>query len=107
MKRIVILLCLGLLGCATAAKESKAPILVEKQPVVVDEAEMDNIISIFSKAIEKDSNYAGAYYNRAIAYFHKKNYDQCWQDVHKAESLGGKFNVEFMESLKKASQREK
>lgn len=107
MKKIIVLLCLGLIGCTTITKESKASPQVTKKAIVVNEQEMNNIISVFSDAIKKDPNYAGAYYNRAIAYFYKNNYERSWQDVHKAESLGSKFSVEFLESLKKASHRDK
>ena len=80
---------------------------VIKKPTVVNAMEMDSVISVFSEAIKKNPNYAGAYYNRAIAYFYKNNYEQCWQDVHMAESLGPSFSADFIKSLKKASHREK
>lgn len=107
MGKIFILLCLGLLGCTTVAKESKVSSGYIGEPTIVNEAEMDEVIAVFSEAIRKDSNYAGAYYNRAVAYFYKKNYEQCWKDVHAAEALGSKFSAEFIKSLKKASNREK
>lgn len=107
MKKIMVLLCLGLIGCATVAKESKTSPQIIKKATVANDQEMDNIISVFSETIKKTPNYAGAYYNRAIAYFYKNNYEQCWQDVHKAESLGCKFSDDFIKSLKKASNREK
>lgn len=103
MKKIIVLLCLGLMGCATVVKESKIPPRVIEKQVVVNEAEMDSVISVFSEAIKNNPKYAGAYYNRAIAYFYKKNYEQCWQDVRMAESLGSKFSADFIKSLKKAS----
>lgn len=99
MRRILVLLCLGLIGCATSVKETPvAP--------VFSEAEMDKVIATFSEAIKSNPNYAGAYYNRAMAYFYKNNYEQCWQDVHKAESLGLKFNPNFIASLRKFSGRQ-
>jgi tetratricopeptide (TPR) repeat protein len=107
MKKIIVLLCLGLMGCATVAKESKPSPRVIKELTVVDEKEMDKAISVFSETIKNTPDYAGAYYNRAIAYFYKKSYDQSWQDVHKAQSLGYQFKADFIESLKKASKREK
>ena len=107
MKKIIVLLCLGLIGCAGIAKESKTSPQIIKKPTVVNELEMDSIISVFSEAIKKTPNYAGAYYNRAIAYFYKNNYELCWQDVHMAESLGCKFSADFLKSLKAASHREK
>ena len=107
MKKIIVLLCLGLIGCATVTQESKTPPPVIKKPIVVSEAEINSIIAIFSEAIKKSPNFAGGYYNRAIAYFYKNNYEQCWQDVYMAESLGCKFSANFLESLKKASRRER
>jgi len=107
MKKFIVLLCLVLMGCTTIAKESKVSPKIIKEPPVVNEQEMDNIIAVFSEAIQKDPNQAGSYYNRAMAYFYKKNYEQCWQDVHMAESLGSSFSAEFIKSLKSASQREK
>lgn len=95
----ILTLSLGLSGCAAR---------VINKPIVVNEAEMDNIISIFSEAIKNNPEYAGAYYNRAVAYFYyQNNYEKCWLDVHRAESLGQEFSADFMQALKKASNREK
>ncbi|MDD5477514.1 MAG: hypothetical protein PHG87_04845 [Candidatus Omnitrophica bacterium] len=99
MRKALVLLCLGLIGCATSAKET--PVVP-----VFSEMEMDKIISTFSETIKNNPNYTGAYYNRAMAYFHKNNYAQCWQDVHKAESLGLKFSANFLASLRKSSGRQ-
>ena len=107
MRKIIIFLCLGLMGCVTVAKESKIPPRIIKKLIVVNNAEIDSAIFVFSEAIRKNPNYAGSYYNRAIAYFHKNNYEQCWQDVHMAESLGSKFSADFIKSLEKASRRKK
>lgn len=107
MKKIIVLFCFVLMGCATVAKEDKISPQIIKEPVVINESEMDSIISVFSETIKKNPNYAGAYYNRAKAYFYKKNYEQSWQDVHMAESLGFKFSADFIQSLKDASHREK
>ncbi|MFA6357864.1 MAG: tetratricopeptide repeat protein [Candidatus Omnitrophota bacterium] len=105
MKTIIVFLCLGLIGCATVTKENKNCQTIEK-PKVIDVVEVDSAIAVFSKAIETNPNYSGAYYNRAIAYFHRKDYEKSWQDVHKAESLGLKFNPVFIEALGKASKGE-
>jgi len=107
MKKIIVLLCLGLVGCATVAKESINPPQIVEKTTVINEMEMDSVISVFSEAIKKTPSYAGAYYNRALAYFYKKNYEQCWQDVHMAESLGCGFSANFIKTLKEASGREK
>ncbi|TBR15868.1 tetratricopeptide repeat protein, partial [bacterium] len=48
---------------------------------------LDEAISEFTRAIENSPNYAGAYYNRAVAYIHKGNYDQAISDCTKAIEL--------------------
>ena len=132
---LIVLTLFFMGGCATAPKQSQPlspttkefetaakPVPTKKpetalagvvKPVAtdaqffVDPKELDSIISVFSEAIKRDSNYAGAYYNRAKAYFYKNEFDKSWQDVHKAESLGYKFNADFLELLKRASGKEK
>jgi hypothetical protein len=104
MRRIIVFLCLGLIGCAT----TRPPVPpTAKKPVAVNELEMDSIISVFTDAINKDPNYAGAYYNRAIAYYYKRDYEKSWRDVYVAQTLGTKFSDDFLNSLKKVSHREK
>ena len=104
MKKIIVLLCLGLIGCATGVKGHG---IIKKQ-TVFSETEIGNIISVFDEAIKNDPNFGGAYYNRAIAnFYYENNYEQCWRDVHTAELLGYKFGPYFLKSLKKASHREK
>jgi len=104
----VLTLSLALSGCAANSYGKKTLPQAAKQPVVINEAEMDGVISVFSETIKNNPEYAGAYYNRAIAYFYyQNNYEKCWQDVHKAESLGLKFSPDFVQALKKASNREK
>jgi tetratricopeptide (TPR) repeat protein len=118
---IIVFLCLGIIGCTTAPKAKKIIYPPAEKPEIVlegkttadtkhasiDQKEVDSIISVFSEVIKKNPKYAGAYYNRGIAYFHKNEYNKSWEDVRKAESLGCKFNVSFLESLKKVSGREK
>ena len=147
MKKIVILLCLGLIGCSTVSKESQAPTACAPTAIVqpgnipvakagttattvkmptltpqvalglrpvgemsVNSKEVDNIIVILNQAVKNKPYDAGIYYNRAVAYFYKKNYDLSWEDVHKAEDLGIKDNLRFTElvdRLKAASGRKK
>jgi tetratricopeptide (TPR) repeat protein len=124
MNKFIVLLCLGLAGCSTvprdnnilrpASKESGIGVntesAVDAGKVPIGQKELDGIIAVFSESIKKNPNYAGAYYNRAAAYFHKNNYDKSWQDIHKAEALGinvdSKF-TELVEKLKKASGRDR
>jgi len=107
MRRIIVLLCLGLIGCATTAQDSKVLPASAKTPVTYSEEEINDIITVFSEAIKKSPDYGGGYYNRALAYFYfKKDYNKCWQDVHQAQVLGYRFDVDFLKALRKASGRE-
>jgi hypothetical protein len=106
MKEIIVLLCLGLIGCSTVGKDNKIS-ATSKTPIIYSEREFDDIIAVFSDNIKKNPYPGGAYYNRAIAYFYyQTNYDKCWEDVHKAEAAGFKFDEHFIKALKKASGRE-
>jgi len=123
MNKIIVFLCLGLVGCSTvprdkvlcsAGKESGAAVSTKFAPnagsVTIDLKEINSIIDIFSAAIKDNPDYAGAYYNRAAAYFYKNDYDKSWQDIHKAEELGIVADLRFtelVEKLKKASGRDK
>ncbi|MDD5561618.1 MAG: hypothetical protein PHT50_05780 [Candidatus Omnitrophica bacterium] len=124
MNKIIVFLCLGLIGCSTvprgnkvvcpAAKESQVIVISETaanlNSLPIDQKEIDNIIYIFSQAIKDNPSYSGAYYNRAAAYYYKNDYDKSWQDIHKAEELGIKADArltELVEKLKKASGRQR
>lgn len=112
MKKIIVLLCLVLAGCATVSHEKVLPQTAKAKPVtvVVDQKEIDNIIAVFTESIKHNPDQAGAYYNRGSAYFYKKDYDKSWQDIHKAEELGIHIDVKFIElvgKLKKASGRDR
>ncbi len=61
----------------------------------------------YDKAIELDPKLTDAYVGRAVIRLVNKEYDKCWEDVHKAESLGGQFWPSFMEALKEGSKRDK
>jgi Flp pilus assembly protein TadD len=58
-------------------------------------------------ALKIDPRYAEAYSNRGGAYYQKGQYDQAWEDIRKAQSLGYKVEPAFLENLRKASGREK
>jgi len=47
-----------------------------------------------------------AYYNRGAAYYYKREYDQAWEDVHKAQSLGLQIRPDFLKALREASGRQ-
>ena len=68
---------------------------------------LDQAISDYTRALEIDPCYAEAYCNRGVAYLAKDQYDQGWEDVKKAQSLGIKTDPRFLEDLCKASGRER
>jgi len=110
MKIIFVLLCLALAGCATAVKKQESCPGMKKEAVTVDQKELDNMISLFTEEIRRNPGYAGAYYNRAVAYYHKKEYDKSWQDVRKVQKLNPGPDpalANFVERLQKASGKEK
>ncbi len=107
MKNIIILLCLALIGCAATDNQIKNFPQALSKPAIAEEMDMDSIIAVFTEVIDKNPDYPGYYYNRALAYYYKKDYDKCWQDVNKVELLGVKFSNNFIESLKKATNRKK
>ena len=74
--------------------------------VLAIEGTTNQAISDFTEAIKINPNYSDAYIARALAYFSKKEYTKSWEDVHKAESLGSKVKLDFLEMLKKVSGRE-
>ena len=67
---------------------------------------------IDSFAVDSDDPYfnrqkADVVLNRAEVYFLKRDYEAAWDDVHRAESLGGKVRAEFVERLRVASDRDR
>lgn len=62
---------------------------------------------LVTKATEINLRCTQAYYNRAVSYFRKKEYDKAWEDVYKAQSLGMQLDPEFLKGLREASGREK
>ncbi len=61
----------------------------------------------YDKAIKLDPKLTDAYIGRAVIRLMKKDYENCWKDVHKVESLGGEFWPAFTEALKTGSGRDK
>jgi len=47
-----------------------------------------------------------AHYNRAAAYYHKRQYDKAWEDVHKAQSMEYQIPPDFLKALRESSGRE-
>jgi hypothetical protein len=61
----------------------------------------------YTHALELNPRDALTFSNRAAAYFVLKDYDSAWDDVHRGEVLGVKFDPAFLQALKQASGRER
>jgi len=99
------LLCLVISGCATTNKEciSRAPKSSETDVTIVDNFWLDKVIHIFSEELKARPNQPGIYYNRAVAYYYKKEYDLSWLDVRQAQKLSGVIDPAFLKKLEAAS----
>ena len=71
------------------------------------QGQYDKGICYYNKAIEIAPKFSVAYNNRAISYYHKKEYDKAWDDVHKAQNMGYEVHPGFLDALRKASGRER
>lgn len=71
--------------------------------------EIDKAMSDFNRAIEINPNSASAYYNRAVMYFCKRQFDRSWEDMHKAEACGYRPDKDdkILNALKSMSGRER
>ena len=67
----------------------------------------DKAISDYTKAIELNPKLERAYINRGVSYFCIREYENAWDDVYKAESLGEQAHPKFLKMLRKASGRRK
>lgn len=73
----------------------------------VHKGEYDRAISDCNKALDINTKLAEAYYIRSVACYHKKEYDKAWEDLYKAQGLGHRVNVKFLDDLREASGRQK
>jgi tetratricopeptide (TPR) repeat protein len=65
-------------------------------------SQFNEAVSDYSKALEINPRFALGYQNRAEAYYHLKDYDRAWKDVHKAQELGAKIQAGFLKNLREA-----
>ena len=59
--------------------------------VCVNEIPYKRAIASYDKAIKLDPNYANAYNNRGLAYYHEKDYKKAMADFNKAIELNPDF----------------
>jgi tetratricopeptide (TPR) repeat protein len=68
---------------------------------LVEKGQYDEAISDYNKALEINSKDAQIFYNRGLAYYFK-----FWEDIKKAQELGYKIPPNFLDDLRKASERQ-
>jgi len=66
----------------------------------------DQAVDDFTKVLEIEPKAAGAYYYRATTYYSRKDYNNSWKDIKKAQDLGYKISSDFLDDLRKASGRQ-
>ena len=65
----------------------------------------DEALQMYNKAIELKPDAARAYYNRAVVYWRKGDYDQAWRDVEECRKHGTEPPKGFVERLERDSGR--
>lgn len=68
---------------------------------LIEKGQYDKAISDYNKALEINSKDAQIFYNRGLAYYFK-----FWEDIKKAQELGYKIPPNFLDDLRKASERQ-
>ena len=79
---------------------------VALKPDYINIGKFDEAITACEKAVAVKPDFAGAYYNRATAYYYKGNYDKAWADVKTCRRLGVDVDPKLLAELRKVSGRE-
>ena len=90
-----------------AKKPKEAAFYAKRGKAYSGNKDYEPAMADYEQAMQLDPKLADAYVGRAVIHLMKEDYDKCWADVHKAESLGGKFWPTFMDALKDGSGRDK
>ncbi|MDR4504242.1 MAG: tetratricopeptide repeat protein [Candidatus Scalindua sp.] len=83
-----------------------AKVYVGRGVAFKNKGENEKAIADYTQAIKLNSTYALAYYNRGIAHNQKGDYRNALEDVEKAVDLGQKVDAEFLNKLRKASEKD-
>lgn len=67
--------------------------------------QFDEAAQMYNKAIELKPDLARAFYNRAVVYWRKAEYDQAWRDVEQCRKLGSEPPKSFIGRLERDSGR--
>jgi tetratricopeptide (TPR) repeat protein len=67
--------------------------------------DFEQAVLLLNKSIEINPKYAEAYVSRGKGYYFRGEYDKSWEDIKKAQNLGYKIPAEFLEGLRRASDR--
>ena len=67
----------------------------------IEKGQYDKALADYNKALEINSKDAQVFYNRGLAYYFK-----FWEDIKKAQELGYKIPPDFLEDLRKASEKQ-
>ena len=67
--------------------------------------QLDEAVRDFDRAISLNPDYAFAYFNRAVARFHLKEYEGALEDVRMCEKLGVRPPPDFLKVLAAAAPR--
>lgn len=73
--------------------------------VYLEKREIEQAFSLLNKSIEINPKYAEPYFSRGKGYYFRGEYDRSWQDIKKAQDLGYKIPAEFLDNLRRASER--
>lgn len=93
-----VTVCLFLAGCGRWSSES-----ADDEPAPNTDR-YDRAISEFDFQLETNPYNARIYYERALVYYNKGEYDKAWQDIQRAQSLGYEVPTEFLQLLSEALQ---
>jgi len=67
--------------------------------------DFEQALLLLNKSLEINPKYAEAYVSRGRGYYFRGEYDKSWEDIKKAQDLGYKIPAEFLDGLRRASDR--
>jgi tetratricopeptide (TPR) repeat protein len=85
---------------------SKPGWLVDLGLSLYTDGRLDAALEMYDKALELKPDFARAYYNKAVVYWRKADYNQAWLDVDKCRELGEEPPRSFTQKLARDSGRQ-